>query len=373
MAKNKRQHFVPRFYLRRYSKDGKSINIWNIRRQLKIVNANLKNQCYRDYFYGRDPIVEQTLSTVEGSAAQVLRSIGDTSRPPSPGSADHQFLVLYILMQHARTLHMADELNAMTDDLAKHLVRGTKAFEGIDLSEFRVGLEEPARDALSIATSCYPLLFDLSYKVLVNRTDTEFVTSDNPVVLYNQLMSFRRDLSNTGFSAKGLQIFLPVDPNHVILLYDTNVYRVGNSKRNVVYVNRKHEVDQLNVLQICSASENIYFRDEDLDAKYLHNTGMNFRNENKSDFQVLQIDRSAKGEPRELVRSSKIDININLSLSFLNIKYGAKKWRSALRKKPVQPVSVIRNERLMDAFERFQAQVRKGKYTHGQFFEFLGN
>ena len=192
MPNNRRQHFVPQFYLRRYSKDGRSINIWNLRRQLKIVNANLKNQCYGVYFYGKNSTVEQTLSSVEGNAAQVLRSIGDTSRPPLPGSAEHQFLVLYILMQHARTLHMADELNAMTDNLSKHLVRGTKEFEEIDLSRFRIGLEAPARDALSIATSCYPFLFDLAYKVIVNSTDTEFVTSDNPVVFYNQFCLFEK-------------------------------------------------------------------------------------------------------------------------------------------------------------------------------------
>ena len=284
MPKNRRQHFVPKFYLRRYSKDGRSINIWNLRRQLKIVNANLKNQCYGVYFYGKKSIVEKALSLVEANTAQVLRSIGDTSRPPLPGSPEHQFLVLYILMQHARTLHMADELNAMTDNLAKHLVRGTKEFEGIDLSRFRIGLGEPARDALSIATSCYPLLFDLAYKVIVNRTDAEFVTSDNPVVFYNQLLSFRKDGSNTGFATKGLKIFLPVDPNHIILLYDDNVYKVGNNKNNVVYADRRREADQLNMLQICSASENIYFRDEALDVENLNKMAEDFRTEKKFRF-----------------------------------------------------------------------------------------
>lgn len=371
MAKHKRQHFVPQFYLRRFSKDGKSINIWNIARQIKICNANLKNQCYRNYFYGQDSIVEETLSTIEANAAQVLHSIGDTSLPPSPGSEGHQFLIIYILMQHARTLRMADELNELTDNLAKYLARGSKELEGIDLDSVRVGLKEPALSALSTATTCYPLLFDLAYKVLVNKTSLEFVTSDHPVVLYNQLMSFRKDGSNTGFATKGLQIFLPIDPHHMILLYDSNVYSVGTVRRNTVYITRRRDVEKLNLLQFCSASENVYFRDGSLDMATLHEEGKSFRNETISDFAVVQVERSAKGETRELVRSSRVDIKANLSVQFLAIRYSAKRWRAKFRKMQLQPVSVIRNERLMDAYERFQVEVREGRYTPGQFFEFL--
>lgn len=55
MAKNKKQHFVPRFYLRKFSADGRSVNIWNLTNEKRIQGANLKNQCYKDYFYGEIP------------------------------------------------------------------------------------------------------------------------------------------------------------------------------------------------------------------------------------------------------------------------------------------------------------------------------
>ena len=371
MPKNKRQHFVPKFYLRRFSKDGKSINIWNISRKVKVCNANLKNQCYRNYFYGKNSVIENALSTIEGDAAQVVRSIAESSVPPSPGSGDHQVLILYILMQHGRTLHMADELEEMTDNLAKHLVKYSSAPEGLDLNNVRIGLEEPGLTALSLVTSCYPLLFDLAYKILVNRTDTEFVTSDNPVIFYNHLMFFRRDESNTGIASKGLEIYLPIDSHHMILLYDDAIYRVGNDKNKTVNINRNRDIEQLNMLQICSASENIYFRDKHLDVATLYEKGKNYRSKIKSDLQVVQIDQSLEGGTRELVKTSRVDINTNLSLKFLRIKLSAIKWRTAFRKMRVQPVSVIRNQRLMDAFEEFQAQVNTGKYHQGQFFEFI--
>ena len=370
MPQNKRQHFVPKFYLKRFSNDGKSINIWNIKRKQKFCNASLKNQCYGNYFYGKDPVIEQALSTIEASNAGVLRSIGETSTLPRLGSEEHQFLALYILMQHSRTLHMAEELEEMTDKLAKHLLKDSEALEGIDLNNFRIGLKEPARSALSTAISSYPLLFDLDYKLLVNRTNTEFITSDNPVVFYNQLMSFRKDGSNTGLAAKGLEIFLPTDPGHMILFYDDNVYQAGTDTSAIVYIDRNRDAEQLNLLQICSASENLYFRNKFLDMEALHGKGIKFRSEIKSDVQVVQSDSHENGGTRELVRSSRIDVNTNLSLRFLNIKYRAKRWRSAFKKMRVQPVSIIRNERLRGALDDFEAEVKKGNYTRGQFFKF---
>ena len=186
MPSNRRQHFVPRFYLRRFSTNGKSINIWNIKREGAICNANLKNQCSGDYFYGKNLNVELALSTIEGRVAQILHSIEKTKCLPSPGSVEQRHLVLYVLMQHGRTLHAADELNEMTDNLTKQLLRGSNTVDGDDFEDVKIGLKEPARTALSSATSCYPLLFGLAYKILVNTTPMQFVTSDNPVVLYNQ-------------------------------------------------------------------------------------------------------------------------------------------------------------------------------------------
>ncbi len=368
MPQNKRQHFVPRFYLRRFSKDRRSINIWNINRRISICNANLKNQCYGDYFYGKDPIVEQALSTMEGDAAQVLRSIGETSVPPSFGSEEHQLLVFSILTQHGRTSHMADELEDVTDKLAKYLVKDSRIPQGIDMNAFRIGFEEPGLRALSSVIPLYPLLFDLTCKVLLNKTVTDFVTSDNPVIFYNQLMSFRRYGSNTGLAAKGLQIFLPIDPRHMIVLYDEDVYRVGDDNNKTVYIDRSRDAEQLNILQFCSASENIYFRDTPLDVAILHEKAKNFRSKMRSDLQVVATDRSLEGKQREIVRSSRVAINTDLSLTFLTVKFSAREWRRAFRRKKA---SIIRNPKLLDAFEEFQTQVEEGRYKQSEFLEFL--
>jgi hypothetical protein len=45
MPDNKKHHYVPRFYLRIFSKDKNSINIYN-KEQEKVFLGNINNQCY---------------------------------------------------------------------------------------------------------------------------------------------------------------------------------------------------------------------------------------------------------------------------------------------------------------------------------------
>jgi hypothetical protein len=75
MAQNKKYHYVPRFYLKRLSSDGKSINLWNLPNRREVLNANLKNQCYRNYFYGKEREVETALGEVEGDVARLFQVI----------------------------------------------------------------------------------------------------------------------------------------------------------------------------------------------------------------------------------------------------------------------------------------------------------
>ncbi len=220
MPQNKKHHYVPRFYLKRFSHNGKSINLWNLPSRRKILSANLKSQCYRSYFYGKNLDVELALGEVEVGAAQIFRVIDQCCALPPHSSMDHKFLVLCVLMQHGRTVYTADVLNEMNDKLMKHLLAPRAKAKGIDLSKVKIGYKDVGRVSLGLAMQNYPILFDLDYKLLINETDVEFVTSDNPVVLYNQLFSFRTYISNTGLATKGLQIFFPISPRYTLLFFD---------------------------------------------------------------------------------------------------------------------------------------------------------
>src|SRR5262245_45861293 len=99
MPQNKEQHFVPRFYLKRFSKDKKSICLYNLKSKKKIVNANLKKQCYKDYFYGKELALENTLGSIETEVSKILSLIDSSETLPPPETSEYFYLILYILTQ----------------------------------------------------------------------------------------------------------------------------------------------------------------------------------------------------------------------------------------------------------------------------------
>jgi hypothetical protein len=360
MPQNKKHHYVPKFYLKRFSTDERRINLYNLRSGRTVIGGKLKGQCARDYFYGTELNVERALGVAEGEAAEVFRLVDKYQAPPPYGSPWHMTLVVHILMQSARTKYAADAVNEVMDKMAKQILKGSKKLEGIDLSKFKVSMKEPARYSLGVSAETYPIALDLRCKLLCNQTDEEFVTSDNPVVLYNQFFSFRNFGSNCGTASKGLQIFFPLDAKKQIVLYDDAVYRFGGERHTYIDITAKHDVYELNTLQMCSASENIYFTGSSFDAQALHKKALPFLREQKARVGVVSREETKSGIS-ELVATSAEDVRTNLTLSFSSIRQSAKAWRHKFRKLKEQPVVVVRDERIMSDFRKFREAVKLGE------------
>lgn len=60
MLEKKRQHYVPRFYLKNFSwGNRRPIHLCNIKTGAQITAENLVTQCYEGYFYGKDLVLEE--------------------------------------------------------------------------------------------------------------------------------------------------------------------------------------------------------------------------------------------------------------------------------------------------------------------------
>jgi len=307
MPNNKKHHYVPRFYLKRFSTNGKSINIWNISKEKCISYGNLKNQCYKDYFYGKELEIEKALGKIEGEAAAIFNLIDQYQFPPPNNSQGYITLILYILIQYGRTTYSADSLDEMTDKLMKHLLKEQAEAEGIEIDRVRIGVENPASYSLGMILLSHPLMLDLGCKVLINKTSVDFVTSDNPVVLYNQLFSFQKHGSNTGLFSKGLQMFLPINSKTILVFYDSQSYSMGSGYSPSVEVRLPRDVYQLNILQMTSAYQNVYFENSELDVKTLFRKAKPFRRTRKSNIEIFPTEET--GDIRkELIASSREDV-----------------------------------------------------------------
>ena len=334
MPKNKKQHYVPVFYLKRFSLSGKHIGLWNMESQKKILSANLRNQCYEDYSYGKNNEVENILADIEGETSNILNNINCFD----PYNSDkYEILLLYIITQFFRSKYTWDEMNELYDKLSGYFSQFSPMEEGIPINDFvnitKAHRETIPEDTVMMAFFGFRYSLDLDMKLLINRTETEFITSDNPVILYNQLLSFMTTRfgipgSRTGLNAKGLQIFFPISSSELLFFYDSNSYYVGNRKNTTIPITQEKDVLCINTLQMCSAHENVYFKN-DFPIEDLHNLSSPYMRSNKSNLNI-STDEDLSGD---LLHSSRVDINTNLRLSFISLTREGKKTQRDIKRK----------------------------------------
>jgi hypothetical protein len=95
MPNNKKHHFVPKFYMKFFSPNGKSVNLLHMKREIKLLGIPLKNQCYRDYFYGEDGKLEDALGKIESEAAEAIRRLIANERVPLHTSTDFSTILVF--------------------------------------------------------------------------------------------------------------------------------------------------------------------------------------------------------------------------------------------------------------------------------------
>jgi hypothetical protein len=280
MPEKKKQHFVPRFYLKYFSDNKKSIGIYNLDNKRYIKSGSLKNQAYEDYFYGKDGEVENLLAVFESDSAKMFSILLEHKEIPPYHSVAHVLLLTFVVFLSARTKYSAETINEMVDKQFKEIYKNdSKLKDSID--NIKIGYDNPAAVSLAITSEVICLTRDLKYKLLINKTDIPFVTSDNPVVKYNQYLENKNKFgSNTGFVSKGFQMFFPISPEVFVIFYDPWAYKLGNKKDDVIKINEKKDINSLNLLQIVNANHNIYFNkniQERLIKKYIRRGKLYFR------------------------------------------------------------------------------------------------
>ncbi|GAG83607.1 unnamed protein product, partial [marine sediment metagenome] len=234
-----------------------------------------------------------------------------------------------------------------------------------ELQNFKIGIKYPATFSLGTALKIVPVAFDLEFKLLFNKTNIPFITSDNPVIKYNQFLEYKKVYGGiTGLAVKGIQILLPLNPYFYIVFYDQGVYKIGNKKQRVVEINNIRDINSLNLLQFINANENLYFN-KDINQIYLDSLskqGIKFRREKKVNVNEYISNNKFDDQKSSLIVSYAEDIKINLNLSFIKLLKKAKRYE--LDNKAVH----MRNERVSKIIdlitEKYKTPPRKNSNQH---------
>lgn len=319
MAEKKKQHYVPKMYLKNFSwgEARKQINIALLRSGRIVLDGDLAGQCYEDYFYGKDLVIENALVPLEGRAKAILAQIIASGAAPKRYSQDHDAFLTFTLFQYGRTKAAAEGLDEQLDKLVKATLVASESCDPDEIDGIKVRFRNAASNSMRAVAECKVLAHDLRCKILVNKTTINFITSDNPAVFYNQFGEQRVVRSNIGIASRGLQIFLPVSPRHLAVFYDEAVYKIGNRKDSFTGVSETEDVRGLNDLQWMNVLETVYF-DREQDRSEItrgHSRNSARRTAERATVNVVPEPAPANGVRSTLFKTSKVEHRIQLQLA----------------------------------------------------------
>lgn len=261
-GKVKNQHYVPQFYLRNFSnnKNGKTLSIYDVNTGFYFDQAGIKTQVSEKYFYGEDGKIEDALSKVESIVSPTIKKIIETKIIPNKSTLGYKKLLYFAVLNDLRNKARINEIIAAMSDL-QSLQIGIFGDDKNQLPE--ITHEKVVHMNLGMVNEVSNHCNDLSCKIIKNNTNIPFITSDLPIVHYNQYLNqIKHPRRNSAIASIGFQMFLPISNDLILLFYDGNVYKVGNKKDNHLTINNTSDVDQLNILQIINCQSTVFFNNK---------------------------------------------------------------------------------------------------------------
>lgn len=275
MVKYKNQHYVPQFYLKNFSNDDEYIWLYNLQANAEFREP-ISRVCSRNYFYSEDPEVETAIGSIERGLSiglDRLLELQSVSRLQTEDElySDWLRVIHFLAFQEARTALTKEEIERNSEVFFEAFVEA-----GIEAGELNPELLNAVRSGdmwlehekspqllpMLYQLHCAPLLADLWGTLLVNKTGTELITSDHPVVRHNPYFLEESHLPEVGWQSRGLQVHCPLTTHHYLLLHDPECYEVESTSEWVREVQEEEIIEELNKLQIVNCDNNVFYSQE---------------------------------------------------------------------------------------------------------------
>jgi len=169
MPDNKKQHYVPKFYLRFFSQDGKNISLYNLKTKKVHCDVPLSSQCYEDYFYGNIEI-EKNNSQLEGKYSEIIKKIISKGKLVLD-EQDYGYFLSFLLYQWGRTSEARSDARAQTQLMVEKVMKPmmlkdrTLAEKGVtkkDIEELDITLPTDHSYKMLYCLAGMPLIGDLT-------------------------------------------------------------------------------------------------------------------------------------------------------------------------------------------------------------------
>ncbi len=318
MADTKKEHYVPRCYLKNFLAEDGRIFVFDKKlmqqRKPQITEVAMENYFYDIDFSAvidkvdqpkRDKLKADILGItgcsdwesvtttylnskflekdffmrVEGMFSEVLKRIIIKSYSGNKWVIEHcsafsdedkVLMSLFSAIQVLRTKHLRDRIEELTEKLPQVLYTKLST-----LSEPQEGEQLVVRannDYVKIQHSSMILnedlvdelaetLYNHIWVMHINKTSKKFYTSDNPIGTIPHIYS--QHSNNCGFASDGVEVVFPISPELLIGMYDKKMFSNVFRDRQFIEVTDTETIDDYNNLQVCNSSRCIFSSTDD--------------------------------------------------------------------------------------------------------------
>lgn len=182
-AETKNQHYVPQFYQRYFSIDGKNIGTYVVATEKNIFSAPIKHQASKEYFYSDNMNIEKALGGIEGIAKGIIDKV--TTEDNIVLSKEEAYsLYCFTMMQVGRTPSqvklISDAITAIIKTLIKKEVeikRDSEKCSEVDgitdeiIQQLVVNFTQPGMFAVGTQAQLINTCIDLKCKFLITKQE----------------------------------------------------------------------------------------------------------------------------------------------------------------------------------------------------------
>ncbi|MFH1690257.1 MAG: DUF4238 domain-containing protein [Candidatus Eisenbacteria bacterium] len=245
-----RQHYVPQFLLRRFSREVTKNGLTSDRlavldlREDRLFEASVNDVACSNRFYEAavgedmvltiDPGLAQLESMAAPAIARLLKSQDTRSLTPEERSA----ISLFVVVQGVRSPATRRSVEAMPDLVRKKLEESGPIAQSLRDQMSTAG-EDGAHMHLRIMariSEFWPVLAERTWRLHVVPDRSRFCSSDSPAIRFNQVDA--GPYGNLGLLCRGLVLQLALSTRVVLAIIDSGVYEV--SEGEVVNLTREN-------------------------------------------------------------------------------------------------------------------------------------
>ncbi len=287
MTTPKNQHYVPKFYLRRFCDVAEQVHVFDKASGASFL-TNVQNIAAENHFYdfpdGIDEIPdrqvgEKFLSSLEDDFADAVSELVD-GIPIKARRLDlrkkwihkrlREPLALFLAIQAARTKEAREQFLEMAEKTMRFLVeeRAAAEYPEMDLTGIRVRMNEqvlPSHHMGFFLSPEYvnrmvPILTRHYWMLGINRTGVPMYTSDNPVVRRPHIED--PGMSHIGLGSPGIEVAIPLSPWVVLILFDRGLFPDDRIDGRAIDM-QSENVEYYNSLQVLRSYRQVFSIDGD--------------------------------------------------------------------------------------------------------------